>query len=117
MTFFSITYFIYPLVAGYVPKHKSASAMMTCQSGLWTPPHEDKLACIEGVALITGGSPKGKNVEVWGPNGENKTLSDLPADVNSHSLDYLDGSLYLCLLSTCWKGEYDESSKGMGKNL
>ena len=87
--------------------------MLTCQTGSWSQLHEEKLACAEGVALLTGGQYAHKSVEVWGPNGEGKTLSDLPSDVNGHSVDYFDGALYLCYRWTCWKGEYDVSSKGI----
>ena len=106
---------------GYLPSDTSPS--VRSQSGAWTPA-PNSFTCIEMVALITGGFGisstivRGVEVEVFGPNGFNKTLSNLPGSRRRHSVDYLDGALYLCGGSGitaeegCLKGEYQNNTKG-----
>ena len=100
---------------GYVTRNKMATV---CQSGLWSP---SGLSCVEGIALVTGGFNGGSipMVEVYGPGGISKRLSDNQA-IHAHSLDYLDGAVYMCggaekssgLSNICFRGELNIPNKG-----
>ena len=72
-------------------------------------------ACLEAVALVTGGSDGGGKVEVWTADGLRKKLSDLPYQIHYHSVDYIDGRLILCGSIDdikCLKGKYQPLTKG-----
>ena len=96
--------------------------MTSYNDGVWTTSLGD-LQCLEAVALITGGmidnfniSSPLQEVEVWTEDGQRKRLSDLPYKNLYHSVDYIDGGLYLCggggNKTKCLKGEYQPSTKG-----
>ena len=95
------------------------TATVRCrQSGSWSPVL-GKLECTEGVALITGGWYNHvwmNKVEVWGPDGLTKSLSDLPVGLLAHSMEFINGSVLLCggerHVDKCLKGDYQSSSKG-----
>ena len=107
-------------VLGYVAKDKE---MTTCQSGAYSPA-ASQMACVEAAVLVTGGyscSPRRSfsTVEVFGANGLNKTLSNLPTLRHLHTVDYINGELYLCgghpgNTTRCWRGTYKPSTKGKG---
>ena len=89
-----------------------------CQSGLWSL---SDLACVEGIAFVTGGfnGEEVSAVEVYGPGGMSKRLSDSQA-IHGHSLDYLEGAVYMCggatswVSNTCFRGELNIHNKGIG---
>ena len=76
--------------------------------------------CTEGVVLITGGSDGHFNrfsqVEIWGPDGLNRSLSDLPQGRFAHTVFYINAYFLLCggydSKEDCLKGEIQQSSKG-----
>ena len=105
---------------GYVARNKSVASF---ESGLWTP-SLDQLECTEGVVLITGGLKRvsGKQsrmsqVEIWGPNGLSRSLSNLSEASASHTTFYIDGHVILCGTfgrdgKDCLIGEFHPASKG-----
>ena len=103
-------------LVGYVTFYKSR---INCHSGQWLPPL-DLARCVEGVALVTGGNNKTDNliqVEVYGPNNFKRSLANLTKGIQRHSVDYVDGAVYLCggvrNKNLCLIGEYQPSSKGI----
>ena len=84
---------------------------------MWLP-SLDQVGCVEGVALITGGyySKFIAQVEVYGPDELKYSLSNLPQKIREHSVDYIDGSVFLCggqgNKNLCLKGEYQAWTKG-----
>ena len=88
-----------------------------CRLGVWSPALS-KVACTEGVALITGGYPDVKMVEVYGP-GLTRVLRPLSFVTYGHTLVYAEGRVYICGMNpllayprNCVVGKYDQEEKG-----